>query len=308
MHLARDFSMTRIWWLLLTCLAMPAAAGWKELAPMPTPRSETAAAHWRGKIYVPGGLGGLRRFEVYDIAGNTWQQLPDMPAGRHHLMIAALGGRIYVFSGADENWQATNTAWAYDIEARHWQTLKSMPEVRYAGAAVTVGSFIYALGGDGPSGRSMRYDPQRDEWKPLPASNARREHVAAAVIGRKIYLIGGRFRGVGEMRSVEVYDVEAGTWTAGPDLATARGGFTAVTLDRAIYALGGELIMGGGRKTLSSVEVLRAGADAWREGPTLPVALHGVPVVAARGGLYVLGGSQAAGAIVNDGRVFRWSP
>lgn len=61
-----------------------------------------------------------------------------------------------------------------------------------------------------------------------------------------------------------------------------------------------------GRKTLASTEVLRAGAATWQHGPDLPVALHGAPVVAAAGGLYVLGGSESAAAILNRGRVFRY--
>ncbi|HET6756958.1 MAG TPA: hypothetical protein VFH21_05035 [Burkholderiales bacterium] len=36
----------------------------------------------------------------------------------------------------------------------------------------------------------------------------------------------------------------------------------------------------------------------------LPLALHGVPAVGWNDSLYVLGGSERAGAIVNHGRVF----
>lgn len=280
-------------------------AAWEELATMPTPRSEMAAAHWRGKIYVPGGLGGMRTFEVYDIATDAWEGLAPLPAGRHHLMAAAHGGRIFVFSGADDNWRATNTAWAYDPNADRWATLAPMPEPRYAGAAVSLGGYIFAVGGDGPSGRLLRYDPVDDEWTALAATLERREHTAATSLGGDIYVMGGRFSGVGELRSVEIYDVASGQWAYGPPLRTARGGFSAVLANNSIHVLGGEVIMHG-RKTLSSTEVLRVGAKQWQPGVDLPIALHGVPVVAAAGGLYVLGGSESAAAIVNHGRVFRY--
>jgi N-acetylneuraminic acid mutarotase len=282
-----------------------ALAGWEELASMPTPRSEMAAVHWDGKIYVPGGLGGMRTFEVYDIAADTWRGLAPLPAGRHHLMVAAHAGRIFVFSGADDNWRATNTAWAYDPNTDRWEILAPMPEPRYAGVAVSLGGYIFAVGGDGPSGRLLRYDPVRAEWTALAATLARREHTAATSLGGKIYVMGGRFSGVGELRSVEMYDVDSGRWVYGPSLRTARGGFSAVYSSNSIYALGGEVIMHD-RKTLASTEVLRLGATEWQRGPDLPVALHGVPVVAVGGVLYVLGGSESAGAIVNRGRVFRY--
>ncbi len=304
----RRLLITGLAWITGVALWMMigyASAGWEELASMPTPRSEMAAAYWDGKIYVPGGLGGMRTFEVYDIATDTWRGLAPLPAGRHHLMVAAHGGRIFVFSGADDNWRATDTAWSYDPNTDRWAILAPMPEPRYAGAAVSLGGYVFAVGGDGPSGRLLRYDPVNDTWKALAATLARREHTAATSVGGKIYVMGGRFSGVGELRSVEMYDVNSGQWTYGPSLRTARGGFSAVYANNSVYALGGEVIMHG-RRTLASTEILPVGAKGWQRGPQLPVALHGVPVVAAGGELYVLGGSESAGAIVNHGRVFRY--
>lgn len=292
--------------VLAVSAAAPVWAQWQELAGMPTPRSETAAAYWDGRIYVAGGLGGMRSFEAYGIGANAWQGLAPMPGGRHHLMVAAHAGKIYVFGGADEQWRATDTAWAYDPDTDQWATLASMPEPRYAGAAVSLGAFVFAVGGDGPSGALLRYDPVRDAWQRLPASLQRREHTAAATLGGKLYLIGGRYRGAGELASTEVYDVEQQRWRYGPSLQTPRAGFGAVHLDNTIYALGGEVIMDG-HETLATTELLKFGASRWQPGPRLPIALHGVPVVAAQGSLFVLGGSESAGAIVNRGRVFRYT-
>jgi N-acetylneuraminic acid mutarotase len=297
--------------ILLVALLMTVCglvqAEWRELSPMPTPRSETVAVHLHGRIYVPGGLGGMRSLEAYDIASDSWQALAPLPAGRHHLMAAALSGKLYVFGGADQSWQASATAWVYEPAADTWASLPAMPEPRYAGAAVALGNYLFVVGGEGPSGRVLRYDPVDNVWQRLGASRERREHVAAAAMGTRIYLIGGRYRGVGELASVEVYHPTRDRWTRGPGLRTARAGFAAVYTPRVIHVFGGEVIMNG-RHTLTSGEILEAEATQWTAGRGLPVPLHGVPVAAVGDAIFVLGGSSAAGAIENHGRVFRWTP
>ena len=47
---------------------------WTQLAGLPTPRGEVAAAELNGKIYVFGGFGaGATANEEYDIAADTWR-------------------------------------------------------------------------------------------------------------------------------------------------------------------------------------------------------------------------------------------
>lgn len=58
-----------------------------------------------------------------------------------------------------------------------------------------------------------------------------------------------------------------------------------------------------GSETLASVEQLTA--KGWKPAAPMPRALHGVPVVSLKDYIYVLGGSQRAGAILNDGQTFR---
>lgn len=63
----------------------PLAGIWSTLAPMPTPRSEVAAAKLNGKIYVFGGFGaGATKNEVYDPEANTWRQRTPIPQGVDH--------------------------------------------------------------------------------------------------------------------------------------------------------------------------------------------------------------------------------
>jgi hypothetical protein len=59
-----------------------------------------SAAVLDGQIYVPGGLGGLRTFEVYDPRSNRWRTLARLPAGRHKL-----GFRVKELIGGLDWWK-----------------------------------------------------------------------------------------------------------------------------------------------------------------------------------------------------------
>ncbi len=279
-------------------------AGWEERTPMPTARSEMPAAYWEGSIYVPGGLGGLRQFEAYEIKTDRWTPLHSMPVQRHHLMTIALAGKIYIFGGAAPDWSPTSEVWVYDLAAGVWKQLSSMPEERHAGTAVLLGGFIYIAGGEGPSGRLLRYDPEQDRWARLAATQSRRDHSSAVVFARRIVVIGGRHPAAGELNSTEVYDPEKDTWNPGPSLNVARAGHAAVVYQQKIMVMGGEVILTG-RNTLADSEILDRFDGKWRSGVQLPEPVHGMPVVSDGQHLYLIGGSRRAAAAENHGRVYR---
>ena len=90
-------------------------------------------------------------------------------------------------------------------------------------------------------------------------------------------------------------------------MAVARGGLGAALLGDQIVVIGGEVVMSG-RETLASVEAFDPAQGTGSFAPMLPVPLHGVPAVSLDGVLYVLGGSDRAGAIENRGRVLVYRP
>ncbi|QBQ54214.1 Kelch repeat-containing protein [Nitrosococcus wardiae] len=290
--------------LSISFLAYSAPGQWQQLSPMPTHRSEMSATYLDGKIYVPGGLGGQRQFEAYNVITDTWKQLAPLPAPRHHLMVTAHQGKIYIFGGSDRDWSPTATAWAYDSHTHQWQTLTPMPEPRYAGDAVSMGNFIYLVGGKGPSNKLLRYDPEQDSWTHLKGMQERREHTRSVVFEDKIVVIAGRYQGAGELRSVEIYNPVTDTWHEGPSLNTARGGHGATVHQGKIMVFGGEVIMTG-RDILASSESLENLSGKWQQGPSLPVALHGMPTISTGPHLYILGGSEREAASINRGRVYR---
>ncbi|MCI0668787.1 MAG: hypothetical protein L0Y38_11385 [Methylococcaceae bacterium] len=294
--------ITLAWVMIL--LPISGLAEWEERAPMPTARSEMPAAYWDGSIYVPGGLGGMRRFEAYEIQSDRWTRLNSMPVERHHLMTIAFAGKIYIFGGAAPDWSPTADVWVYDLPTGVWKPRAPMPEERSAGTAVALGRFIYIAGGEGPSSRLLRYDPKQDQWVRLAATQWRRDHSSAVVFHDRIVVIGGRYPASGELRSTEIYDLEGDTWTPGPSLKVARAGHAAVVDRNKIIVMGGEVILTG-RDALADAEILDRLDGEWRSGGELPKPLHGMPAVGDGKHLYLIGGSERAAAAENHGRVYR---
>src|SRR5580765_2521927 len=69
---------------------------WEIRAPLPSARTEVAAAELGGKIYLMGGYeknGDL--LEEYDPARDSWHRRASLLRPLHHLGAASVGGKIY---------------------------------------------------------------------------------------------------------------------------------------------------------------------------------------------------------------------
>ena len=75
---------------------------------------------------------------------------------------------------------------------------------------------------------------------------------------------------------VERYRPGAGSWQQMSPLPVARSGFQAVSVGRAILAVGGE----NGASTVPEVDRLDLSTDRWSRLGTLPVPRHGLGLVA----------------------------
>ena len=288
-----------------------AASAWNIRAQMPTARSEMTAAAIDGQIYVPGGIDNIPRatasLEVYDTTTDTWVALAPMPDVRHHHMTVAYGGKLYVFGGYGSSFRDINdTLFIYDPVTDSWTAGQSMPNVRAAGAAVELDGNLYIVGGTEKA--IWRYDPVADTYQVLAEAQVERDHAAAVAFQGEIWLLGGRQVRVAEYASVEIYDPDSDTWREGPPMTYDRAGFGATVVGEYIVVAGGEVLAIDPFAVLTEVEVYHPDSDTWMPGPSLPWGLHGNPLVAWEGVVYVLGGAKAAGTIDNDGQVLAWEP
>ncbi|TAK00845.1 MAG: hypothetical protein EPO39_15230 [Candidatus Manganitrophaceae bacterium] len=136
--------------------------GWREIAPMPTPRFSLAAVPFGQKIWTMGGAGfrdgsfhNYDLIEQYDPAENRWSVDP-----KFHLPWRAAGvgsclvnGTVYVFGGHSGDRVQDRTAFL-DPKTKEWIDLPMMPDARVAMATVYLDGTIYLIGGRGPDGRT----------------------------------------------------------------------------------------------------------------------------------------------------------
>ena len=276
------------------------AGEWIEGAPMPTARSEIAAATLDGKIYVGGSLlrdHATAAFEVYDTEADRWGTLNSLPLGLHHLGMAVLGGKVYIVGGFTDFSFTPNVRglWVYAPVTDTWERLASMPLPRAAHKIVALNRLLFVVGGVGPqSQKLMAYVPRSNVWNsllaPLPTP---REHLAAAILDSKLYAIVGRWSGIRNLRTAEGYDPLRGSWSRLLDLPTPRSGLTAAGLRGRIYVAGKEVL--GTAHTFGALEILTVRTNQWKFGLKIPTARHGLASAVFGCRIAFIGGATSAG-------------
>jgi non-specific serine/threonine protein kinase len=272
-----------------------AALSWRRVADITTPRSEVAAAVFRGVVYVVGGFGGANVVETY--VGDRWSAAPRYPVPVDHAMAAGVDTAgtpgLYVFGG---NVNGVAVARSFHFQGdQGWREIAPMPAPRSQGAAVAVGGRIYVVGG-AQNARLVAptyvYDTAADTWSTVAAIPTPRDHLGAAALGGRVCAIGGRRLSLLQnLAAFECYDPTTDAWHSMPDAPTARGGIGAATIGSRMFVAGGEQPLG----TLKEVDIFDSATGRWMRGPDLPTQRHGVGVVAVGSTLYVMSGGPTPG-------------
>ena len=316
-----------VWMALVGSLILPTfhssvadslTGTWRTLAPLPTPRTEVAAAAIGDTIYVVGGfeqpalsnvndLVITRKVEAYESASDRWTIEAPLPVGLHHAGMAAAGERLYVVGGFKQSpgpahtplsvWNPVASLYIYDGRTDRWSEGPPMPTARGALAVAVHGGFLYAIGGADGGGNSAaveRYDPATNAWTPRTPLPTARDHLAAATVGDKIYAIGGRLNGdyARNLAVVEVYEPHSDRWTRVADLPKPRSGITAGVLNGVIYVAGGESPGG----TFADNDAYDPAKKQWRTMAPMPTARHGLGSAVVRKHWYVISGGPTPGA------------
>src|SRR5918996_34760 len=216
---------------------------WETLAPMPTPRTEVAAAAVGGRIVVVGGFasaGTVGTTEVYDVAADAWSAGPDLPVAVNHAMATSFEDEAYVFGGTLGDGAISDAAFVLSDGA--WEPLPLMPEPRTAGVAA-FDDRVYAVGGRAGSlagfGDVEVLDPGTGSWSPLPDLPTPRGGMAAAATSNGFVMAAGGEEEGGTFDEVEAFDVEAERWVALPPMPTARHGLGVVGIGATVYVIAG---------------------------------------------------------------------
>lgn len=281
-----------------TATPAPRATGleWASLPPMPTPRTEVAAAVADGWIVVVGGFAPgatVATTEIYDVGGGTWSAGQDLPVAVNHAMGASHGGEAYVFGGTTGDGEISDAAFVLRDGA--WRTLPVMPEARTAGGAAVAGGLIYVVGGIGPEGvaeRTLVFDPATRRWSVTEGLRRPREHMGVAAVEGRVYAVGGRAGSLAGFGDAEVLDPGIGSWSPLPDMPTPRGGMAATATSNGFVVGAGGEEEGG---TFDEAEAFDVETERWVALPPMPTARHGVGVVAIGTIVYVIAGGVDPG-------------
>jgi Kelch motif protein len=172
--------------------------GWREIAPMPTPRSQAAAVAIGGRIFIVGGADGGRLVSptyVYDTAADRWTTAASIPTPRDHLAAAALDGRVCAVGGRRLSLlQNLATFECYDPAADAWRSMPDAPTSRGGLGAATVGNRMFVAGGEQPLGTFNEvdiFDTATGTWARGPDLPTARHGLGVVALGGTLYVMSG---------------------------------------------------------------------------------------------------------------------
>ena len=234
--------------LCLTGLAAAQDAGrshWRPPGLVDAVASFGAVAH-DGALYVYGGhVGRTHVHSLENISpgfrrlvlepGRTWEELARGPRLQGAVLVSdgtaiyRVGGMTALNATAAEPavLHSSRSAARYSVAEDRWEPLPDLPAGRSSHDAVVTGGVLYVVGGwemRGPDDAAvwpstiLALDLDGGTaWRAIPAPFKRRALAAGTAAGR-IYALGGLTEDAGPILRVDVYDVETGTWSVGPDL------------------------------------------------------------------------------------------
>ena len=290
----------------------PATNTWSAAPSMSSGRSEhTATALANGKVLVTGGRDGLfavtASAQLYDPATNTWSAAPDMSTARlQHTATPLANGKVLVAGGRNTGGSSDDpgaSAELYDPATNTWSAAPDMSSARtfHTATPLANGKVLVTGGYDGfaVSTSAQLYDPATNTWSAAPnMSSARTAHAATALANGKVLVSGGDTDGhdggsFNRTASAELYDPATNTWSAAPDMSSARR-------DHAATALANGKVLAAGGVTNSgisaSAELYDPATNTWSAAPDMSGFrwLH-IATPLANGKVLITGGHTGAG-------------
>ncbi|QJR82506.1 galactose oxidase [Alteromonas pelagimontana] len=252
---------------------------WQRLAPLPAPRHHPMLVAVKDNIWSFGGFvesddgqwTNTNSVLMYDENVNEWAEKTPMPVALSETVSGILNGKIHIAGGRTPK-KGSNGKWAdqedanwhgvFDPEAGVWQTAAPMPTSRNSACAVVAKGKWHVIGGrtveEGNLDSHEIFDPATNEWvegKPLPQPQA---GLACAVLHGNIFAFGGEYftEGRGVFSSVWRYNLKREKWSQATVMPVPRHGLGAVSVDDAIWIIGGAA-KAGANDTRSTVSKLK---------------------------------------------------
>lgn len=173
-----------------------------------------------------------------------------------------------------------------------WTNLAPLSSPRQEVAVAALDGQVYVMGGFGATAEPVAtveaYDPAHNVWSRRAELPVPLHHAAAVVAGNRLFVVGGYTGGrVRWTSSAAVYEYDSArdTWTARPEMPTARGGLAAAALGDRIHVLGG-----AAESPTNAHEVYELATNRWTAANPMPTARDHLAAVAFQGRVWALGG------------------
>src|SRR5215211_2695664 len=277
---------------------------WTLGSPMPTPRTEIAAALLDGKIYIVGGKTKTELTDVveaYDPSSDTWNtNISPLPFPMDHVGLDTYNGKLYLVGGFIEpdegpHRRAINSLFIYDPLKNEWEEGEPMPTARAGLTAKFIDGILYAIGGstgdnEGQVGLNEAYNPKTNSWTEKTPMPTARHHITSQLVNGKLYVIGGRETDVlSSIDTNEMYDPKQDKWVRLEPMPTKRSSISSGYLDGGIYVFGGEKEEG----SFDTNERYDLKTNKWTEDIPMPTPRLGLESVEYGGKIYIIGGKES---------------
>ncbi|MEE2973564.1 MAG: hypothetical protein VX672_10585 [Planctomycetota bacterium] len=237
-------------------------------ATLTRPTTSFGAATSDGWIYVLGGYTGpphdyymeeqqrdFYRVNLHDRSHIEWlpheDRIQSCTLEAHDGDLYRIGGMIALNREDEEQMlDSLEAVLRYDPHAGQWSVATSLPEPRSSHDSTVVGSKMVVVGGwmmDGLTGDQAWHDDvlvmdlavPDAEWMSIPAPFRRRALATTAIDG-DIVAIGGIAADRSMSQSVDLLDLETGTWSSGPEYPGVAFGLAAETAGSRVVASGAD--------------------------------------------------------------------
>ncbi|WP_372727943.1 Kelch repeat-containing protein [Nocardioides sp.] len=162
---------------------------WTRLPRLPHARYAHSVTLHEGRIYVFGGLSGVRavaRTDVYDPATSTWSRASAMPRARGSHDAVAVQGEIYVLGGWLDS-APTRLVQVYDPETDRWRRGPALPEEVSRAGATALGDQLWVAHHEFTAVLTVG----GREWRRAAPMTESRHGLSLVGVGGLIYGIGG---------------------------------------------------------------------------------------------------------------------
>jgi hypothetical protein len=253
----------------------------------------TATLLPNGKVLVAGGLSHSHS-ELFDPITGIWTTTGDMNVPRYyHTATLLMNGKVLVTAGYNLANGNLSSAEIFDPSVGNWTPTPTLGTNRFLHTATLLSNGkVLVVGGLAWNGSDYEYlanselfNPTNGTWIAAGALGVRRYQHTATLLSNGKVLVAGGYGVAGKLRSSELYDPLAETWTATGLMtpATGRAFHTAVALvDGRVLAIGGD--------STSSAEIYDPVTELWTATGSLNNARHDNSAVLLGSGRVLVGG------------------